>query len=219
MAGAAVMALVAADEPGKPPKASGNEAAEVAQALEEAWPDHPEWVDMLTAILQDEPMSATYGWFRTAVAQTRFDWDSTRKRYDRDGDGKIARAEFPGGDADFARFDRDRDKSLTAADFDFSSERTGPLARRDRVFAARSRRQRQDHARRDRRILRGDRQRQPGFSLALRPARGVHAPAGDDRRRPRAVHRRPRWSAASSARRSARFSPGPSSTSPRLTLP
>ena len=56
------------------PAHAGGEAAEVVQALEEAWPDHPEWVDMLTAILQDEPMSATYGWFRTAVAQTRFDW-------------------------------------------------------------------------------------------------------------------------------------------------
>lgn len=121
MASAAIMALVAADEPGKPPKAPGNEAAEVAQALNEAWPDHPEWVDMLTAILQDEPMSATYGWFRTAVPQTRFDWDSTRKRYDRDGDGKIVRAEFPGGDADFGRLDHDRSKTLTAADFDFSS--------------------------------------------------------------------------------------------------
>ena len=43
----------------------------------ESWPDHPEWVDMLTAILQDEPMSSTYGWFRTAVAQTRFDWAAT----------------------------------------------------------------------------------------------------------------------------------------------
>ena len=77
LGGAAAVALVAADEPKKPPAirpARGGEAAEVAAALEESWPDHPEWVDMLTAILQDEPMSSTYGWFRTAVAQTRFDW-------------------------------------------------------------------------------------------------------------------------------------------------
>ena len=124
--GVAAAALAGADEPGKPPRASGNDPAEVAQALEEAWPDHPEWVDMLTAILQDEPMSATYGWFRTAVAQTRFDWASVRKRYDRDGNGKVARAEFPGNDADFARIDRDRDKSLTEADFDFSSSALAP---------------------------------------------------------------------------------------------
>ena len=94
-AGVTLAILVAADEPGKPPRqpsqAPGGEAAEVAEALKESWPDHPEWVDMLTAILQDEPMSATYGWFRTAVAQTRFDWAATRKRYDRDGDGKVAR--------------------------------------------------------------------------------------------------------------------------------
>ena len=124
LAGAAV-ALAAADDPKKPPAgpamAAGGEAAEVAQALQEAWPDHPEWVDMLTAILQDEPMSSTYGWFRTAVAQTRFDWESTRKHFDRDGNGQIERAEFPGGDADFARLDHDRNKALTRADFDFSS--------------------------------------------------------------------------------------------------
>ena len=113
-----------ADEPTKlksqPEKTPAGDAAEVAQALKESWPDHPEWVDMLSAILQDEPMSATYGWFRTAVAQTRFDWDASRKRYDRDADGRVARGEFPGDDADFARLDRNGDKALTAADFNFS---------------------------------------------------------------------------------------------------
>jgi thiol-disulfide isomerase/thioredoxin len=125
-AGAAAVALVAADEPNKPTPAPGGEAAEVVEALHESWPDHPEWVDMLTSILQDEPMSSTYGWFRTAVAQTRFDWESSRKRYDRDGDGKIARAEFPGGDADFARLDRNHSQSLTASDFDFSGSALSP---------------------------------------------------------------------------------------------
>ncbi len=130
LAGVAAVALVAADEPKKPPAippvAGGGEAAEVAAALQEAWPDHPEWVDMLTAILSDEPMTATYGWFRTAVAQTRFDWPAARKRYDRDGNGQVARAEFPGSDADFARLDRNHDKSLTAADFDFSTSALAP---------------------------------------------------------------------------------------------
>jgi alkyl hydroperoxide reductase subunit AhpC len=123
-AGVTVAILIAADEPSKrerpPAQPPGGEAAEVAQALNESWPDHPEWVDMLTAILQDEPMSSTYGWFRTAVSQTRFDWAATRKRFDRDGDGKVARSEFPGEEADFTRLDRNHDKVLTAADFDFS---------------------------------------------------------------------------------------------------
>jgi thiol-disulfide isomerase/thioredoxin len=126
MASAATVAIVGADEPKKPPALGGGEAAEVAAALQESWPEHPEWVDMLTAILQDEPMSSSYGWFKTAVAQTRFDWKSTLKRYDRDGDGRVARAEFPGSDADFARLDRDQDKSLTAKEFDFSESALAP---------------------------------------------------------------------------------------------
>jgi Iodothyronine deiodinase/EF hand len=117
-------ALLAADDPRKPPDRSAaagkSEAEEVAEALRDAWPDHPEWLDMLSAILEEEPMSANFGWFRTAIAQTRFDWDSTRKRFDRDGDGRISRQEFPGAEADFARLDRDHDKALTAAEFDFS---------------------------------------------------------------------------------------------------
>ena len=80
----ATAAVVAADDPKKPPatpiEAHQREAAEVAEALRESWPDHPEWVDMLTGILEDEPMGPNFGWFRTAVAQTRFDWDATAKR-------------------------------------------------------------------------------------------------------------------------------------------
>jgi thiol-disulfide isomerase/thioredoxin len=126
LAGAAVAAL-AADDPKKPPPVpAGGDSAEVAQALQDAWPDHPEWVDMLTAILQDEPMSSTYGWFRTAVAQTRFDWEASKKRYDRNGNGQIDRTEFPGSDGDFARLDRDRNKALTRADFDFSNSALAP---------------------------------------------------------------------------------------------
>jgi hypothetical protein len=125
------VALVAADDPkqapGKPAAAAQKgESEEVVDALRDAWPDHPEWVDMLAAILDDEPMGPKFGWFRTAVAQTRFDWETTRKRFDRDGNGRIARGEFPGGDADFARLDRDHDKVLSAADFDFSASSLAP---------------------------------------------------------------------------------------------
>ncbi len=127
---AAVLAaalLVAADDPKPPPaQPASDEWAQIAQALRESWPDHPEWVDMLTAILDDEPMGPSFGWFRTAVAQSRYGWESTRKRYDKNGDGTIARREFPGGDADFARLDRDRDKSLTPADFDFNANSLAP---------------------------------------------------------------------------------------------
>ncbi len=128
---AALAVLVAADDPkhlpGKPPgTAPKSEAEQVAEALKDSWPDHPEWVDMLTGILEDEPMGPNFGWFRTAVAQTRFDWDSTKKRFDRNDDARIVRLEFPGTDADFARLDRDHDKTLTAADFDFSGSALTP---------------------------------------------------------------------------------------------
>ncbi|MGC1721493.1 MAG: deiodinase family protein [Isosphaeraceae bacterium] len=128
--GLAVARLAAADEP-KPPATptgapAGGEAEEISKVLQEAWPDRPEWLDMYTAILDDEAMGPKYGWFRTAVTQTRFDWDATRKRFDRDGDSRIARKEFPGRDADFARLDRDRDGALTHADFDFSSSDSPP---------------------------------------------------------------------------------------------
>ncbi len=123
--GAAVAAWPAsADEPKGAATPTGapaaTEADEIARVLKESWPDRPEWLDMYTAILDDEAMGPNYGWFRTAVTQTRFTWDSTRKRYDRDGDGRITRAEFPGLDHDFARLDRDRDGALTGTDFDFS---------------------------------------------------------------------------------------------------
>jgi thiol-disulfide isomerase/thioredoxin len=123
-------ALVTADEPTRPQATSAGaharEAAEVVTALRESWPDHPEWVDMLTAILQDEPRGPNFGWYRTAVSQTRFDWDSTRKRLDRDGDGRISQPEFAGRDADFALLDSDKDGALSARDFDFSGSALDP---------------------------------------------------------------------------------------------
>jgi alkyl hydroperoxide reductase subunit AhpC len=115
---------VAAQEPSRRPaqaiQLASNDASDVVKALNESWPDHPEWVDVLVGILNDEPMGTSFGWFRTAVAQTRFDWAATKKRYNKDGDDSIARNEFPGDDADFARLDRNHDRALSAADFDFS---------------------------------------------------------------------------------------------------
>jgi hypothetical protein len=123
-------ALVAADDPKKPSVSSDEahrrEAMEVAKALQESWPDHPEWVDMLTGILEEEPMGPDFGWFRTAKTQTRFGWDATRRRFDRDGDGRVTRQELAASEADFARLDRTRDGLLTPPDFDFSGSSLAP---------------------------------------------------------------------------------------------
>src|SRR5262249_39317243 len=72
-------------------------------------------------ILKGSQLGPGDGWFRKAVAQTRYDWDHVRTRLDRDRDGRIERSEFAGADADFARLDRDRDGALTGRDFDFSA--------------------------------------------------------------------------------------------------
>ena len=98
----------------------------VVRAMDESWPDHPEWLDQLTEILQETPMGPNTGWFRRAVAQTRFDWNAVRKRLDANGDGAISRKEFSGSDQDFARLDRDRDGGLTKNDFDFSAHALAP---------------------------------------------------------------------------------------------
>jgi len=106
----------AGDDPAPPPPAT---AAKVAT-------DPPEWLAMLVDILKGSQLGPGDGWFRAAVAKTRFTWDATRARLDKDGDGSVARAEFAGPDADFARLDRDRDGALTAADFDFSPHALAP---------------------------------------------------------------------------------------------
>ena len=98
----------------------------VEQALKDAAPNRPEWVDMLEDIRKGSQLGPNDGWFRKAVARTRHDWDATRDRLDRDGDGRVARAEFKAPDADFARLDRDRDGALTEADFDFSTHALTP---------------------------------------------------------------------------------------------
>lgn len=139
LAWAAAILIAGADDP-KPTPARSNTPVtpaaaqaladgfdpEVAKALAESWPDRPEWVDMLADILQGSQMGPNSGWFRTAVTQTRFGWDSTRKRLDRDGDGQISRKEFPGPDADFARLARNRDAVVTESNFDFSQQALAP---------------------------------------------------------------------------------------------
>lgn len=96
------------------------------EQLEAAWPDHPEWLAMLVDIADGSQLGPDDGWFRKAVAQTRLGWDAAKERFDADKDDSVARAEFPGTDADFGRLDRDRDGALTSADFDFSAHALAP---------------------------------------------------------------------------------------------
>jgi hypothetical protein len=94
--------------------------------VEAVWPNRPEWVAMFIDILKGSQLGPGEGWFKKAVAQTRYDWNDARRRLDRNHDGRIDRDEFPGADADFARLDRDRDGVLGERDFDFSVHALAP---------------------------------------------------------------------------------------------
>jgi Iodothyronine deiodinase/EF hand len=120
---------MAADERPRPPTPPPAKVAPLSGAaiLEKAWPDHPEWLAMLVDIfVVGDRMGGNDGWFRKAVAQTRFDWKATCSALDKDGDQTITRPEFAGPDTDFSRLDRNRDGALTAADFDFSPQPPSP---------------------------------------------------------------------------------------------
>ena len=129
-------ATLKADEPPQKPSrppgnampaaANPNVQESVMKALAEAWPNRPEWLDMYTDILAGSQLGPNDGWFRRSVSRTRFDWISALKRFDRDGNQEISRAEFSGSDNDFARLDRDRDRLLTIADFDFQENALAP---------------------------------------------------------------------------------------------
>jgi hypothetical protein len=95
-------------------------------ALEKVWPSHPEAVAMLVDILQGSRLGPTDGWFRKGVSKTRYDWNATRNRFDKDGDGQISPEEFAGTAADFARLDRDHNGVITPVDFDFSANPLAP---------------------------------------------------------------------------------------------
>ena len=120
----------AGDRSGPPPATARSLAAQAGDRLVEkfqaAWPDHPEWVAMFVDILKGSQLGPGDGWFKKAVAQTRFDWKGTRQRLDRDNDGRVDRAEFPGSDAEFRRLDRDHDGSIGERDFDFSAHALVP---------------------------------------------------------------------------------------------
>ncbi len=94
--------------------------------LEKRWPDHPEWLAMFADILAGSQLGPEDGWFRKAKAQTRFDAKTLIAGLDKDGDGTIARGEFPGSDPDFRRLDRDGSGAISAADFEFSAHALTP---------------------------------------------------------------------------------------------
>ena len=101
---------------GRAPELSG------ADVLEKVWPGHPEWLAMLAdIIIKGDRLQGTDGWFRKDHPQTRFPWPSARTAWDKDGNGSVSRAEFPGTDGDFARLDRDHNGALEPSDFDFST--------------------------------------------------------------------------------------------------
>ncbi len=111
-----------AEEPARP---LAQAADEHSPPLGEVQPGRPEWLQMYEAILHDEPMGPSNGWFKTSRTQTRYGWDAVHARYDRDDDGAIVRDEYPGDDEAFDRLDQDDDDRLTAADFDFSRAYSG----------------------------------------------------------------------------------------------
>jgi hypothetical protein len=93
------------------------EAHEIVARLRSSLPEVSEARQMLDAILAGSQLGPGEGWFRTAVAQTRFTWETVRQQYDASADGRIAADEFPGSNEDFFRIDRNRDEALTEADF------------------------------------------------------------------------------------------------------
>lgn len=79
-------------------------------------PKRPEWLDMFADILQGSQLGPRDGWFRRAVAQTRFEGPALAAKYDKDGDFALGRGEFPGTSEDFARLDRNGDGVIRGED-------------------------------------------------------------------------------------------------------
>lgn len=75
-------------------------------------------------------LALTAAWSSAQGGDPKTIWPHLEKTYDKNGDGKIVKAEYPRGDRAFTNLDRNGDGELTAADF----ERRGraPGSRRSR---------------------------------------------------------------------------------------
>lgn len=100
-----------------------DDAAKAAEArLRAILPADSEAMAMLEAIVQGQSMSRQDGWFKTAISQSRYSWESQVSRYDQDGDGRISQAEFAGAVQWFAALDRNGDRVLSAEDHQWNVE-------------------------------------------------------------------------------------------------
>ncbi len=98
-------------------------AAQAAEArLRAVLPADSEAMAMLEAIVQGQSMTRQDGWFKTAISQSKYPWESQLSRYDQDGDGQISRDEFVGEGGWFAALDRNADGVLSREDHQWNVE-------------------------------------------------------------------------------------------------
>ena len=88
-------------------------------ALSSALERRPEVFEMLRAIVNEEPVGPSFGWFHPG--EMRRGWAWLADRYDKDKDGAIVSGEFTGPAVLFDRLDRDRNGAASSpTDFDWS---------------------------------------------------------------------------------------------------
>ncbi len=121
---------LAAQETRQDPVELDEAARAAAERLEQVLPPDSEARAMLDAIRQGRGMGPNDGWFRLATPQSAYAWDQMLATYDRDGDGWLARDEFPGAQRWFQRLDRNSDGVLSDEDHRWNLESaSGSVAR------------------------------------------------------------------------------------------
>lgn len=112
------------------------EAQTAVEELRKTLPADSEALVMLDHILSGSRLGPGEGWFSVAKSQTRFDWETTAKRFDKNSDGAIVADEFLGSNNDFLRLDKNGDRVVTSADFDWSVHSLEPTSGFQMFFAA-----------------------------------------------------------------------------------